>query len=29
MKKKNYIPMVITSIVAATLSACGSSKTTY
>lgn len=33
MKKKNYIPMVITSIVAATLSAYGSSsassKTTY
>lgn len=33
MKKKNYIPMVITSIVAATLNACGSSsassKTTY
>ena len=29
MKKNNYIPMVITSIVAATLSACGSSKTTY
>ena len=33
MKKKNYISMVITSIVAATLSACGSSsassKTTY
>ena len=29
MKKKNYIPMVITSIVEATLSACGSSKTTY
>lgn len=33
MKKKNYIPMVITSVVAATLSACGSSsassKATY
>ena len=29
MKKKNYIPMLITSIVATTLSACASSKTTY